>query len=216
MHAMKKTICYLFVVSALFTSCKENTKQNEVLPQQDDVTSEKSYSVNPSTTEVAWTAYKTTAKTPVKGQFLKLNLLNEVVSESKQGVLSGLEFTIPISSFFSNNEERDYKIKTLFFGFMDNTELLTGSFSDLKGDNSNGTITLNLKMNNVSYPVIMDYAIDGNRMNLSGVMQMMDWKINKAYESIHKACELLHTGEDGISKTWKEVALSSTVIINEN
>lgn len=215
---MKKIVYGFFAITFLLMSCKDDAKKTpeEKNENKTEVVNKKTYSVNSSSTEVTWTAYKTTAKTPVKGQFLNLNLLNEVVSESKKDVLSGLEFSIPVSSFFSNNEERDSKIKTLFFGVMDNTELLTGSFSDVKGDDAKGTVVLNLKMNNVGFPVNMDYVLEGNKMSLSGVMQMMDWKLDKAYESIHKACELLHTGEDGVSKTWKEVAIASTVIINES
>jgi hypothetical protein len=36
-----------------------------------------------------------------------------------------------------------------------------------------------------------------------------------AVASINKACEALHTGKDGISKTWSEVAVHADVLLSK-
>jgi hypothetical protein len=37
-------------------------------------------------------------------------------------------------------------------------------------------------------------------------MNLENWDALAAVASINKACEALHTGKDGISKTWSEAA----------
>ena len=160
-----------------------------------------------------WTAYKTTAKTAVKGKFIQLNINTPVQSDTKQGSLSGLDFEIPITSFFSSNEERDSKIKNLFFGIMKETSLISGSFSDVKGNDQSGSVNLNLKMNNEVVTVPLSYTIEDLKISLEGNINLMDWKMEDAFASLHKACETLHTGTDGISKTWEDVKINAVAML---
>jgi hypothetical protein len=46
-------------------------------------------------------------------------------------------------------------------------------------------------------------------------MNLENWDALAAV-SINKACEALHTGKDGISKTWSEVAVHADVLLNKN
>ena len=211
---MKKVIACLLLSSILFISCKKETSQTTVEPKQ-ETTKQITYSIDANASEVHWTAYKTTAKKAVKGVFTKLNITSSTNSNTKQGVFNNLEFSIPVTSFFSKDEIRDTKIKALFFGVMDNTSLISGTFSNLNGDDSKGSMALNLKMNNEIITVPMTYVIENNIVSIDGnINNLMDWKMEKAFNSLHKACELLHTGDDGVSKTWEDVAISATVILN--
>ena len=210
---MKKIITCLLVSSALFISCKKETSQTKEASTQ-ETEKQITYSIDSNASEVHWTAYKTTAKKAVKGVFTKLNLTNAVNSTTKQGVFENLEFNIPITSFFSKDETRDTKIKALFFGIMDNTSLIKGTFSNVTGNETKGTMTLNLTMNNETVGIPMTYSVDKNIISINGnIVNLMDWKLEKAFNSLHKACELLHTGEDGVSKTWKEVAINAIVVL---
>lgn len=211
---MRNTIACLFLSLALLSSCKKETKVEETTTQEPKQTH---YSVDASTTEVGWTAYKTTAKTPVSGKFVQLKLENPVSSETKQGAFSGLAFEIPVSSFFSANEERDTKIKELFFGVMKETTLISGSFSNIIGNEEEGTMTLKLKMNGEVVPVETTYKIERNKVTINGTLtNLMDWKMDDAFNSLHKACELLHTGEDGVSRTWEDVAINAVAVLKES
>ena len=208
---MKKLILCLLVSSLFITSCKKEVKQHEVTTQEAKTPT---YSVDASTTEVNWTAYKTTAKTPVKGIFTHLNIEKPIQSDSKQGAFANLEFNIPVSSFFSKNEVRDNKIKALFFGVMKETTLISGHFSNITGNEEEGAMSLNLKMNGETVAIPMKYTITDNKVNIDGtITNLMDWKMEDAFKSLHKACELLHTGEDGISRTWEDVAISATAVL---
>lgn len=210
---MKKIFFYSVVAFVLLTSCKKETKkQEENTPQKETTT--KTYTIDANATEVHWTAYKTTAKTPVKGVFTRLNIENPVVSDTKQGAFTNLSFTIPITSFFSKDETRDTKIKTLFFGMMKETAFIRGKFSNITGNENEGGMDLNLKMNGEVVAIPLKYNVEGNIVNLKGnITNLMDWKMEEAFNSLHKACEVLHTGEDGISKTWEDVAINAKVIL---
>jgi hypothetical protein len=210
---MKKTIACLLVCSTMFISCKKETSKTTVDQKQETV-KETIYNIDTNTSEVHWTAYKTTAKTAVKGVFTKLNITKSTNSTTKQGVFDNLAFSIPVSSFFSKNDVRDTKIKALFFDVMNNTSLISGTFTNIEGDNSNGNMSLNLTMNNETVAIPMTYKIEENIVTLDGnIANLMDWKMTKAFNSLHKACELLHTGEDGVSKTWEDVAIGATVVL---
>jgi len=208
---MKKIILCLLVSSFFITSCKKEAKQTETnTPEITKLT----YSVDASTTEVNWTAYKTTAKTPVKGIFTSLKIEKPIKSDSKQGAFANLEFNIPVSSFFSKDEVRDNKIKKLFFGVMKETSLISGYFSNIIGNEEEGSMSLNLKMNSELVAIPMKYTISDNKVEINGTINnLMDWKMNDAFKSLHKACQLLHTGEDGISRTWEDVAISATAVL---
>jgi len=211
---MKKVILCLLVSSLFITSCKKEAKEPEATTQE---AKEPTYSVDASTTEVNWTAYKTTAKTPVKGVFTRLNIDNPIQGKNKKDAFNNLEFNILISSFFSKNEVRDTKIKKVFFGVMKKTTLISGFFSDVNGDDEKGSMSLNLKMNSETIAIPMKYTISDNKVDISGtIINLMDWKMDDAFKSLHKACELLHTGEDGISRTWEDVAISATAVLKTN
>ena len=211
---MKKVILCLLVSSLFISSCKKETKKTEAPTQE---TTKQTYSVDASTTEVHWTAYKTTAKTPVKGIFTSLKIDKPIKSESKQGAFSNLAFNIPVSSFFSKNEVRDDKIKAMFFGVMKETTLISGNFSNIIGNEEEGTMSLNLKMNGELVAIPMKYTISDNKVEINGtITNLMDWKMEDAFKSLHKACALLHTGEDGVSKTWEDVAISTTAVLKAN
>lgn len=53
-------------------------------------------------------------------------------------MIEKLEFNIPVNSVNSNEASRDKKIDSLFFGAMNNTDMLVGKVVDLKED---GTAT---------------------------------------------------------------------------
>jgi hypothetical protein len=41
----------------------------------------------------------------------------------------------------------------------------------------------------------------------TGALDVLDFGLKTAFDDLHKTCEALHTGPDGVSKTWSEVAL---------
>lgn len=205
---MKKSILFLAAALTLaVTSCKKK----EAPKQEAPTTGVKDgYQVSSKGSEVYWTGYKFTEKKGVKGKFKTINITNAPVASTALEAFNGVEFSIPTSSVFSENAIRDGKLKTLFFGFMDNTEFLTGTFA-AKGSE----IVLNLKMNNETKEIPLKHTIKDRHVKLEGSLNMLEFGAVKAYNSIHKACEVLHTGADGVSKTWEDVTIEALVFLKK-
>jgi len=73
-----------------------------------------------------------------------------------------------------------------------------------------------LSMNGMSTELPMEYEItDDNHVNFSGVMDLKQWNALDALASLNEACKVLHTGSDGISKTWEDVAIEGSVLLEQ-
>jgi len=200
---MKKLTLVLIAITLIsFTSCKKDKK--EVIKETEITTTKKSvtYMADPSATEIQWTAYKTTAKKPVSGVFKTVKFEKKTGSTPVE-TLNGLEFTIPISSLFSKNEERDGKLIASFFGSMVNSDFLKGTIHFSEGDTCNIDIT----MNGETHPIAFTYSIKENVVDFKGVMNLENWSALSAIEALNKVCFDLHKGDDGVSKTWNDVAI---------
>ena len=202
---MKNIFILLASLTLLSASCKKKTESHEA-PKTAVV--ENTYQVSSKGSEVYWTGYKFTDKKGVKGKFKTIDVTNAPVAKTQLEALNGTEFSIPVSSVFSKNAARDGKLATLFFGVMDQTEFLTGSFVT-KGE----SLALNLKMNGVTKQIPVAHKISDRHVKIDGVLKISDFSAQGALDSIHKACELLHTGKDGVSKTWDEVAVEAIVYL---
>lgn len=194
-----------------FTSCKNEKKdtKNETVK----TATTKQFVIKPEATSVKWTAYKTTEKKGVGGEFTTVNF-DEKSGASPQEALNGLNFSIPISSVFTNDASntRDAKIKEFFFGAMLDTELLKGSIKYI-----NDTYVATLTMNGVTNDLPLDIKItDERRVTLTGTMNLKDWNALEALASLNKVCYDLHKGADGISKTWEDVAIEVSTFLRKN
>ena len=198
---MKKLIFTLFALVAL-TACKQNEKKEKQALSQETM-----YQLDKETVIVNWTGYKFTSKKGVKGQFQEINVSNTGNGTTLNKALEGVSFSIPVSSIFSNNGVRDTKLKTLFFGMMDNTELLSGKVTKVNEDSGTIALTMNNKTKNLPFTL----QKQGNTAYLKATLDINEWGAQKALASIHKACELLHTGKDGISKTWNTVDIDAVL-----
>ena len=198
--------CIVLLLSISIVSCKNNPKKEiKETPQI-------SYTLDQSTSKVGWTGYKTTDKVPVKGEFKIITISNPKSSGNASKLLDGVEFSIPVSSIFSNNEDRDGKLQKFFFGIMDQTELLSGKIT-LKNE-STGSLTV--KMNAMSKSLPINYTFKDSKFTFSGTMNLDEWGGQAAIASINKVCENLHKGADGISKTWNEVEINASISVIKN
>lgn len=199
-----KTLTYsiLLMLFIFTTSCKNDTEKKED-SSKEIKTEAPQFVIKPSATSLEWTAYKTTAKTPVKGVFTNLKFNNKS-SESVNNTLNGLEFSIPVSSIFSKDSIRDGKLKQIFFAAMDNTALLKGTLH-VKQD----SLYADLTMNNVTKRLPLKLNVkDERRISINGTVDLKIWNAEKAVNALHKACFDLHKGADGVSKTWDVVDIS--------
>lgn len=194
---MKKIyeLSIILLIIVLLSSCKENEKK-EVNPA-------KAYSVIADSTKINWTAYKTTAKVPVKGQFTDVTIENVKKDSTVLSALNGLKFKIPITSLFTNDTIRDGKLKKFFFGSLQNTAAIKGTMH-INNENSS---TAELTMNGITRELPIAYIITDNRVTIVGNMELDNWQAKAALETLNVVCKDLHTGDDGISKTWSDVKI---------
>jgi len=202
MTVLKKitTIAFSILLSFAVISCKKEVKKQ---PTQ--------FSVEQKTITIKWTGYKTTDKIAVNGKFKEIIVSNTKNSNSAIEALNGAEFEIPISSLDSDNDERDGKLKQLFFGIMDATLSLTGTLHL----NNDGTGNINLKMNDIQKEIPITFVVNAQLVELEGTMNLDDWNAQPALASLAKACFEQHKGPDGVSKTWNEVTVGATIYLSK-
>ncbi|CAL2104392.1 YceI-like domain-containing protein [Tenacibaculum sp. 190130A14a] len=203
---MKKIVFALAVLvsSSTIISCKKEAKKETPTQEQETVVEKKaSYVLQDANNTINWTAYKTTDKTPVKGQFQKVNITAGGQGESVKEAINNVEFSVPVSSIFTKDTSRDFKIKKFFFAVMDQTQLLSGKLV-LENDSIGYA---DLTMNGVTKKLPFNYTISEKTFNMNSVMKITDWNAEKALSSLNEACKDLHKGADGVSKTWDEVAI---------
>jgi len=195
-------------------SCKDAKKGQEDKAVELEATSSEKFSLVKDSTKVSFTAYKTTEKVPVGGKFTQINITNAPEGSTALQALNGTTFSIPVSSLFTNDPTgtRDPKILEFFFNVMDNTELISGVFKVSAEDKCSIDVTLNGKTENIP----LDHTKTGdNSYSFNGIMNLEAWDASNAVASLNKACEVLHTGSDGVSKTWSEVAVHADVLLQK-
>jgi hypothetical protein len=190
-------------ISFQFTSCKTE-KKKEVEAKKEVKMSP--FSLKTAKNTVDWVAYKTTDKLPVKGKFKKVDITKNGEGNTAKEAINGAEFSIPVSSLFTADASRDFKLKKFFFGFMDNTQLLSGILNI--SDDTNGTASIT--MNGVTADLPFTYTLEGKEFKLTATMNLDNWNAQKAVASLNVACKDLHKGKDGVSKTWSDVAINIT------
>ncbi|NJB72088.1 hypothetical protein GGR42_002579 [Saonia flava] len=215
---MRKWIFIEMLVAMLIVTsgCKDFKKgvKEGYDDAQKEAEKEEMYVIQEDSTAVSFTAYKTTKKLPVGGKFNTINLNNVHSGNTITETLDGLKFSIPVSSLFTNDATgtRDPKIIEFFFGMMADTELISGVLVF----DENKKCTVDLSLNGVTASLPMDYELtEDNHVVLNGTLNLEKWNALDALASLNKACEILHTGEDGVSKTWSDVAINASVLLEK-
>lgn len=205
-----KKIVFVFVVSLslVFFNCKSEEKKDETKDTSKGIEkkSTAAFAISNAKNYISFTAYKTTEKVPVTGEFKEVKIITGGEGNTIKEAINGTAFSVPISSLATKDASRDFKIKKFFFGKMVGTNALTGYFQ-IKDDT---TGVVKLTMNDVAKDVPFTYTISENTFEMKATIDINDWNASEALASLNKICEALHTGADGISKTWSEVALNIT------
>jgi hypothetical protein len=170
------------------------------------------FSLDPSSLKVEWTAFKTTQKLGVNGAFPGVSLVKGVKEQrTLQKLLSSVSGEIRLegaSGIQTGNPGRDQTLFDRFFKHWKGAGLMKGRFKKIEGSGKDGTLELELSINGLkkALPLQWKLAEDG-AFEAGGKMDVLEFGLKSAFDDLHKACEALHTGPDGISKTWSEVEL---------
>ena len=200
---MKKIYVLLFLIAGVISlsNCKSETKKEEI-KEVKKVGAK--FSLKNAKNQINFTAFKTTEKIPVGGQFKKVNIISNGDGETVKEAINNAEFSIPVSSLFTKDSSRDFKIRKFFFGIMDNTKLLSGKLV-LENDSIGYS---SIKMNGIIKNIPFKYTISNNTFSMNAKIDVNNWNAAAALASLNKECFDLHKGADGVSKTWNEVLLN--------
>lgn len=204
---MKKISIISFLIIAVafnFSACKSEKKKETSTTEVKKSTA--AFAVSNAKNDINFIAYKTTEKVGVNGWFKKVNVISGGEGDSVKEAINNTEFSIPVSSLYTKDSSRDFKIKKSFFGIMSNTKLLSGKL--MLTDDTNGVAKIT--MNGETKDVPFTYTIGGKVFNMKATMNINNWNAGAALASLNKICEDLHKGADGVSKTWSEVTLNIT------
>lgn len=201
MNQMRKGIFWSLAIAGtmVFASCGENEEVVEETPLEICF-----YKYNDASSEFAWTAYKTTEKKPVGGSFNEIEITGDESSDDPIALIESMKFSMKTASVETNNDDRNQKIANLFFGTI-NTPIINGSVKELNDD---GKAIIAVTMNGVSVDVEGDYTLVDGKFSFNATIDVSSWNGMLGIETLNEACYDLHAGDDGVSKTWSEVALS--------
>ena len=179
------------------------------------------YSLDPQSVKIGWTAFKTTEKTPVKGTIKDSKVQTPPKpTKSLSALLTATKADGQIDhqdKSDSGNPARDTTLFQKFFHLLWGYAKYEGSFDSIKGDDHAGTMNLALHLNKIKNEVPMTYKLgDDGAFEASGEFDMTKFGMDAALASLHKECETLHTGKDGVSKTWPNVGLTLTAKVTKN
>jgi polyisoprenoid-binding protein YceI len=212
---MKQSIIAISTI-VLLTSCGQSTAPKEVeeaTPKAEETMDPKSceYSFNVDSTLVTWTAFKTTEKIGVGGQFDVINVSGTQAATTAEEVFTGASFEIPVSSINTNNPDRDMKIQKFFFGSLTGSEMLSGRLVALSANFAEVAIS----MNGVEKNVNMDYSMDGDAILLETTINVGEWNAQAGVDALNKECYELHMAGDGVSKLWPEVKIGIRSVLDK-
>ena len=199
---MKKGLIIMAGLFVALASCKSEEKPVETTETPEEICY---YSYDNAASTFEWTAYKTSSKLPVKGSFNEIIVNGGDAADDEKAVIESLSFSMKTATVETNDEARNKKIADSFFGVMEATGEITGKVKSLGDD---GKATIEVKMNNVSIDVVGDYTLEEGKFDFNATIDVAEWNAMAAVEALSKVCEAKHTGDDGVLKTWSEVALS--------
>jgi hypothetical protein len=178
------------------------------------------YEMDQKSVKVSWTAFKTTQKVPVHGAFTEVNFVSALKKQnSLAALLNGARAEIHLKNAGSSstgNPARDQTLFDHFFGKFAGGTSITGKVSDVTGTNEAGDLKLAIHLNGktVKVPVHFTEGKDG-AFEAKGTIDVLDFALNGALADLHKNCEAVHKGPDGISKTWSTVDIQFNATVNQ-
>ena len=199
-----KNILLTIASSLLLISCGGETEKETA--SQINKVCKKGYDVDSTT--IGFGGFKYTEKTEVKGIFEKFTVEGTKVADTPEEVFANATISIPISTIETKNPNRNKRIEEDYFGKMESTFLIKGSI--VKFNKGANEVIINITLNKVSKDITLNYSTSGDVIKINGELNILDFDASKALRSIHTVCEALHTGSDGVSKTWAEANLYIT------
>lgn len=167
------------------------------------------YEVNPAEVALSWTAFKFTEKTAVKGKFAKTTATGTAKGATLPGLMKDWKMSVDGSTPDSADPVRNNNLKVSFFSKFNPPSEISAEVVKVDGDNEKGTLTIQIKMNGATKDVAFPYTVGADgAIEAKASIDILDFQLQAAFDSLHATCGGLHTGTDGVSKTWTQVDLT--------
>ena len=217
---MKKLIFSITTISILF-SCggEQKTTSEKVETSKEEVKSKKQIvkvckkGYDKKATKIGFGGFKTTEKVEVKGYFKKFSVDSTIVADTPEEIFANATISIPTDYLETNDVGRNRRLREEYFGKMVSTQNITGKIVSFNKDSNQ--VKIELTINAVSNEVDFDYAVVEDTLSINGTIDVLDFGASAALKAINKACEVLHKGADGVSKTWSEANIYITSVVKE-
>lgn len=223
---MKKILLPIIALSMSFVACNSGTSNahdsHDSHDHSHDGDSDHSHDIDTtaveasvydnSSTTVGFGAFKTTAKKEVKGWFTDFEVSGITESKDLAEILGNASININVASLDTKDKSRNATLLAEFFNKTTSNESITGKVVSVNDDSS--TALLELTFNDVSKELQFSYSLSGDTLLMQSVLNLEDVNGLDAVASLNTACEALHKGDDGVSKTWNEVNIYLTTVLN--
>jgi polyisoprenoid-binding protein YceI len=197
----------LFILILSLSACSNSGSDVKTAASRKDAnTSTYKYTADVANTALHWTAYKFTEKLGVSGVFDDFSVEEQGDSGTIEELLEGTKMTIATASVNSNNEVRDMRLRTNFFGVL-NSEFISVKILSAKAGKGELQVTMNNRANKLDY----GYSLKRDTLFLRTNLNLMLWDGKEAMDSLNQVCHDLHKGADGISKLWPDVDVTFTL-----
>lgn len=217
---MKKIIFPLSVL--ILSACSSDVKPvlgNDQNSANEEVIANNTQEVQVSnvysddSTKVGFGAFKTTEKKEVKGWFTDFSIVGvNQQAESIDSIFSSASIVITVNSLETYDEGRNERLLIEFFGKTSSAKMIMGKVNSFNTEANK--VNLSLDFNGISKQLDFDYKLNGDSLNLTGSLNLADFNALPALKSLNKACEVLHKGDDGVSKTWEDVNIYISTVLN--
>ena len=193
----------LIVVNSCKTDNKQSVKESNKLPVN-------SYSLKKgSKPAFTWTAFKFSNRMGVSGTFDSIQFKPSVKRGTVKDLFKNATFSIQTASINSNLDLRDKRIISYFFSRIEATTI-SGTFLEVNATNGKLAITIGENSNTCNF----NYCILENIFILNTSIDLTAWHAEAGIKSLNKICKIEHTGTDGISKLWNDVAITVKIELN--
>lgn len=169
---------------------------------------------------VSWTGYKTSAKIPAKGVFHKLTWSLPGTTDSSIQQLDQLikksKLQIDAQSADANDPAKNTNLLGEFFSLWIQKQIEVRPIAFQK--NGPGTIELTLNGVRANIPVrwSSQRASKGKvTIGVTGEIDLLSFQLSEPLARLAKACAPMHTGDDGVSKTWPVATFEGTFALRD-
>lgn len=150
---------------------------------------------------IRWEAYKTPQKAGVWFSFQNFSIKGTKKAKSLKELLVSQNISINASeakNIASGDAGRDANIANFFFKTFAPKTPIKGTVKEV----TENKINLEIEMNGMKRVVPLSYTLDKNTLTAKGYLDVLDFKLQGALDSLNKVCGGLHEG-----KTWTDVQL---------